>query len=440
MSANRSSTTSCDHGRPIRYGYVTRDWPIENYRSVFSQDLGSAEMPSASRPFTAEVVADLVRHGVVFAPLVLHTGVSSAEFGEPPYPERYAVGRPTAALVNGARDAHNRVVAVGTTVVRALATVTDDRGVVHPGRGWTERFVTPDDPPTAVDGLVTGWHEPEATHLLMLEAVAGHDIVDRAYRAAVAERYLWHEFGDVHLLLREPGTAMNEQRVTISPAGTSMPDGRRRVLYALRRRGEATSDELARQLSMTRSGARQHLTALVDEGLVDAREIPSDPPRRGRPELSYAVTAIGDGAVPARLRRAHHRSARLPRRRGAPHARAPLRATARRAARADACRSPDGPSGRSVPRWRSSPRSWTRTATSPRGRTLDPAAAGGPQGYRIVENNCAIWAVAERFGQACTSEIDFIRAALGEGVSVERVHHMASGDSCCAYEIRPVDA
>ena len=193
------------HGRPIRYGYVTRDWPIENYRSIFSQDLGSAEMPSASRPFTAEVVADLVRHGVVFAPLILHTGVSSAEFGEPPYPERYAVGRPTAALVNGARDAHSRVVAVGTTVVRALATVTDDRGVVHPGRGWTERFVTPDDPPTAVDGLVTGWHEPEATHLLMLEAVAGHDIVDRAYRAAVAERYLWHEFGDVHLLLREPG-------------------------------------------------------------------------------------------------------------------------------------------------------------------------------------------------------------------------------------------
>ena len=191
------------HGRAIRYSYVPRQWPIDDYQSVFSRWPGSAEMPSASRPFTEEVVADLVRHGVTMAPLVLHTGVSSAEFGEPPYPERYSVPRSTAALVNTTHDNGGRVVAVGTTVVRAIATVTDDRGIVHPGAGWTDVFVTPENPPTAVDGLITGWHEPEATHLLMLEAVAGHDIVDTAYQAAIARRYLWHEFGDTHLLLAQ---------------------------------------------------------------------------------------------------------------------------------------------------------------------------------------------------------------------------------------------
>jgi S-adenosylmethionine:tRNA ribosyltransferase-isomerase len=190
-------------GRPIRYGYVPEQWPIADYQSVFSSEPGSAEMPSASRPFTPEVVADLVRHGIVMAPLLLHTGVSSAELGEPPYPERYRVPRTTATLVNETRDHGGRVIAVGTTVVRALATVTDDLDRVHPGEGWTERFVTPDDPVSVVDGLVTGWHEPEATHLLMLEAIAGHEIVATAYRAAIDGGYLWHEFGDIHLLLRE---------------------------------------------------------------------------------------------------------------------------------------------------------------------------------------------------------------------------------------------
>jgi S-adenosylmethionine:tRNA ribosyltransferase-isomerase len=191
------------HGRPIRYGYVPDEWPIDAYRSVFSVEPGSAEMPSASRPFTTEVVTDLVRRGISIAPLLLHTGVSSAELGEPPYPERYRVSRPTAALVNETRANGGRVIAVGTTVVRALATVTDDLDRVHPGEGWTERFVTPDEPTSVVDGLITGWHEPEATHLLMLQAIAGTEIVATAYRAAIESGYLWHEFGDVHLLLRE---------------------------------------------------------------------------------------------------------------------------------------------------------------------------------------------------------------------------------------------
>jgi S-adenosylmethionine:tRNA ribosyltransferase-isomerase len=193
------------HGRPIRYRHVPDDWAISAYQSVFSRHPGSAEMPSASRPFTADVVAHLVRHGVTIAPLTLHTGVSSLEGSEAPYPERYSVPRATAALVNSTRSAGGRVVAVGTTVVRALETVTDERALVHLGAGWTDVVVTSERRPKAVDGLITGWHEPEASHLLMLEAIAGREPLMVAYQAAYDAGYLWHEFGDSHLLLREHG-------------------------------------------------------------------------------------------------------------------------------------------------------------------------------------------------------------------------------------------
>ncbi|HKY15772.1 MAG TPA: S-adenosylmethionine:tRNA ribosyltransferase-isomerase [Microthrixaceae bacterium] len=191
------------HGRPIRYRYVPHDWPIDTYMNSFAVEPGSAEMPSAGRPLTAEVITDLVTHGIGVAPLVLHTGVSSLEGHELPYPERYRVPLATAEAANHAHAAGHRVVAIGTTVVRALETVTDITGRMHPGEGWTDRLITPDDPPRAVDGLLTGWHEPEATHLLMLEAVAGRDALEIAYPEALRQRYRWHEFGDVHLLLRE---------------------------------------------------------------------------------------------------------------------------------------------------------------------------------------------------------------------------------------------
>jgi S-adenosylmethionine:tRNA ribosyltransferase-isomerase len=191
------------HGRPIRYRYVPADWPLAAYQTAFATEPGSAEMPSAARPFTPRVVTDLVRRGVTIAPLVLHTGVASLEGGESPYPERYRVPAPTAALVNDVHARGGRVVAVGTTVVRALETVVDARGIVHPGEGWTELVVTPERGVRAVDGLLTGWHEPVATHLLMLEAVAGRCALEQAYAAAWAEGYLWHEFGDSHLLLRD---------------------------------------------------------------------------------------------------------------------------------------------------------------------------------------------------------------------------------------------
>jgi S-adenosylmethionine:tRNA ribosyltransferase-isomerase len=192
------------HGRPIRYRHVPRDWPIDAYQTVFAREPGSVEMPSAARPFTTELVTDLVGRGVEIMPLLLHTGVSSLEGDERPYPERFSVPRATADAVNAVRHNGGRVIAAGTTVVRALATVTDDRAVVHPGRGWTEVLVTPETPVASVDGLITGWHEPESTHLMMLEAFAGRSALERAYRAALDRGYLWHEFGDSHLIVRDP--------------------------------------------------------------------------------------------------------------------------------------------------------------------------------------------------------------------------------------------
>ncbi|MDQ4085185.1 MAG: S-adenosylmethionine:tRNA ribosyltransferase-isomerase, partial [Actinomycetota bacterium] len=190
------------HGHPIRYGYVRGRWPLSALQNVYADTPGSAEMPSAGRPFTHELLSRLMSRGVTFAPLVLHTGVSSPEAHEPPLPEWFSVPPGTAALVGCAKAAGHRVIAVGTTVVRALETVTDAAGRVHPGEGWTELVLGPGRPARTVDGLVTGLHAPEASHLLLLEAVVGADLVTAAYRAAVEAGYLWHEFGDSMLLVK----------------------------------------------------------------------------------------------------------------------------------------------------------------------------------------------------------------------------------------------
>ncbi len=170
------------HGRPIRYGYLGRDYPIDAYQTAFALEPGSAEMPSAGRPFTAELVTELVARGVLVAPVTLHTGVSSLERGEAPYPERYRVPVATARLVNAVRDWGGRVIAVGTTVVRALETVAAPDGVVAPGEGSTNLVVTPRRGLRAIDGLLTGWHDPASSHLELLEAAAGAELLERSLR------------------------------------------------------------------------------------------------------------------------------------------------------------------------------------------------------------------------------------------------------------------
>ncbi|HYN97880.1 MAG TPA: S-adenosylmethionine:tRNA ribosyltransferase-isomerase, partial [Pilimelia sp.] len=192
------------HGRPVSYGHLSRPRPLADYQTVYAAEPGSAEMVSAGRPFSAAVLVRLMARGIPVAPVVLHAGLSSPELHEPPTAERFAVPAVTARLVNGTRAAGGRVVAVGTTVVRALESATGPDGTTRPARGWTDLVLGPDRPARVVTGLVSGLHDPQASHLLLLDAVAGAQLVDAAYRAAVAEGYRWHEFGDSTLLLPSP--------------------------------------------------------------------------------------------------------------------------------------------------------------------------------------------------------------------------------------------
>ena len=189
------------HGRPIAYGYLRARFPVTDYQTVFARLPGSAEMASAARPFTPGLVTRLVSSGIHIAPVTLHTGLSSQEAGEAPQPERFAVSGDTAALVNLVRTRGGRVVAVGTTATRAIESAAHASGTVHAGAGWTDVVISPDRPACVVDGLVTGWHNPDASHLLLVESVAGAALTQRAYDEAVAHRYLWHEFGDAGLFL-----------------------------------------------------------------------------------------------------------------------------------------------------------------------------------------------------------------------------------------------
>ncbi len=200
------------HGEPIRYGYIARRWPLSDYQNVYATTPGSAEMPSAGRPFTARLITQLVARGVAVAPLTLHTGVSSPERHEAPFAEQYRVGPATARLVNSTRAAGGRVIAVGTTVVRALETVARPGGVVVAGSGWTGLVIGPERGVRVVDGLITGWHEPQASHLELLAAIAGDELLERSYTRALEHGYLWHEFGDSHLILSSPAAGFDRAR------------------------------------------------------------------------------------------------------------------------------------------------------------------------------------------------------------------------------------
>jgi S-adenosylmethionine:tRNA ribosyltransferase-isomerase len=193
-------------GEPIRYGYVDRAQPLTAYQSIFARAPGSAEMPSAARPFTPAIVDALRAKRVGIESIRLHTGVSSIEVetedveDHPIPPEPFKVSSRTADAVNAAHADGRRVIAIGTTVVRALeAAWKDDH--VEAAEGFTRVVITPGRGVRVVDGLLTGFHDPGASHLAMLYAVAGRDLVRDGYEEAIKGRYLWHEFGDSHLLL-----------------------------------------------------------------------------------------------------------------------------------------------------------------------------------------------------------------------------------------------
>lgn len=197
-------------GSPIRYGYLEAPFPpLEAYQTLFARRPGSAEMPSAGRPFTARVVNALQARGIALAGVTLHTGVSSHELeadeveDQVLYAEPFEVPQRTAEAVNAAKREGRPVIAVGTTVVRALESAWDGERV-RAAAGFTRLLVHPGRPVQTVDGLVTGLHDPLASHLAMLYAVVPKELVRAGYTEAVREGYLWHEFGDSHLLMRRP--------------------------------------------------------------------------------------------------------------------------------------------------------------------------------------------------------------------------------------------
>lgn len=189
------------YGRPIAYGYVADPPPLSAYQTIFAKHPGSAEMPSAGRPFSLRTLQQLSNHKVSLAALTLHCGVASPERHEPPFMEWMDVPARTAYAVNSARAAGKRVVAVGTSVVRALETAVGQSGESLAFRGWTEHVISATHPPRIVSGLVTGFHEPRASHLTLLEAFTSPANLREAYDVALRERLLWHEFGDLHLIL-----------------------------------------------------------------------------------------------------------------------------------------------------------------------------------------------------------------------------------------------
>jgi S-adenosylmethionine:tRNA ribosyltransferase-isomerase len=188
------------HGEPIRYGYVSEHFPLADYQTLFAREPGSSEMPSAARPFTPRVVEALRQRGVELVTLTLHCGVSSFETPEQPPMERFAVSHLTADAVNRARNEGRRVVAVGTTALRALESAVHDGNVVA-SSGWTDLVIDEFHQFRTADGILTGFHDVAATHQRILRAFIDRDALAAAYREAANNGYSQHEFGDVHLLL-----------------------------------------------------------------------------------------------------------------------------------------------------------------------------------------------------------------------------------------------
>jgi len=195
------------YGEPIHYSYAPV-YPMEAYQTLFSIFPGSAEMPSAARPITSRVHNTLVAQGIGITGLTLHTGVSSLEIEDEIvehqalYPETFHVPAATANAVNATRARGGRVVAVGTTVVRALETAWNG-SMVRACAGSTSLYVHPGTGVHVVDGLLTGLHDPVTSHLAMLSTLMSIDHVRKAYAEAVEHRYLWHEFGDSHLIWKQ---------------------------------------------------------------------------------------------------------------------------------------------------------------------------------------------------------------------------------------------
>ena len=179
----------------------------ERYQTVYARENGSAAAPTAGLHFTPELLDAIRQKGVAIADVLLHVGLGtfrpvSAENVEEHrmHSEFYQVSQETADLVNAARRAGGRAVCVGTTSVRTLESVADEAGLVHAGSGWTSIFITPGYRFRAVDALITNFHLPESTLLMLVSAFATREEMLSVYRHAVEQRYRFFSFGDAMLI------------------------------------------------------------------------------------------------------------------------------------------------------------------------------------------------------------------------------------------------
>ncbi|TCP70686.1 S-adenosylmethionine:tRNA ribosyltransferase-isomerase [Baia soyae] len=193
-------------GEPIRYEYIDHPWDLDYYQTVYGTVPGSVEMPSAGRAFSWELLLKLQKKGVRIAYIQLHTGLSyllddQAYLDPKKHAEEYLVPVSTVQEIKKAKKHGKRVIAVGTTIVRALETSIDGDGELIPQTGWTSLHITANTKLLVVDGLITGFHEPEASHLDLLSSLINPEHLLHAYQEAIEHQYYWHEFGDMNLIL-----------------------------------------------------------------------------------------------------------------------------------------------------------------------------------------------------------------------------------------------
>ncbi|MBS4177937.1 S-adenosylmethionine:tRNA ribosyltransferase-isomerase [Lederbergia citrea] len=213
LSFSKSGLDLLNHiyriGLPIHYEYIDYPWPLDTYQTAFASVPGSVEMPSAGRALSWKMLNNLKEQGIDFGFLQLHTGLSYYGENMWPHPEKhpesYCIPLKTAQQIAKTKVNGGRVIAVGTTVVRALETAANEDGTVKPQSGLTSLYIKKDYQLTVVDGLLTGFHEPEASHLDLLTAFIEENHLIKAYSKALDQGYLWHEFGDMNLVLNMNG-------------------------------------------------------------------------------------------------------------------------------------------------------------------------------------------------------------------------------------------
>lgn len=180
----------------------------ERYQTVYAKHDGSAAAPTAGLHFTPELLEEIQQMGVKIAHVTLHVGLGTFRpvkveniLEHEMHSEYYVVEESQAAIINDARKNGGRIIAVGTTSTRTLESVTDLDGVVHAGSGWTKIFIYPGYTFHAIDGMITNFHLPESTLIMLISALMGKELILRVYQEAVKERYRFFSFGDACLFL-----------------------------------------------------------------------------------------------------------------------------------------------------------------------------------------------------------------------------------------------